>query len=200
MALALSFAVTGCGAGNTQSDAPSGAYVADNQGSVDAAASSQPADTQNAPAPQSDDALEQAKNAALAHAGLNASDVTFVKEKLDYDDGIAEYDIEFVTAETKYEYEVRANDAAILKAEQEPVVQVNQSAQAQGGITLEEAKTIALTHAGLMEEQIRFSKQELDYDDGIAEYEIEFYEGKKEYSYSIDAASGKILEAEVEID
>ena len=41
---------------------------------------------------------------------------------------------------------------------------------------------------------------ELEKDDGVAEYEIEFYADKKEYSFSIDAASGKILETEIDMD
>lgn len=149
---------------------------------------------------QPDIGLEQAKDAALTHAGLTASDVTFTKEKLDYDDGRAEYDIEFVTATVKYEYEVRADDAAILEFSQEPVVQTGGNMQVQGGITLEDAKAAALDYVGLSEAQVRFTQLELDYDDGVAEYEIEFYVDKKEYSFTVDAATGKILEVDIDMD
>lgn len=149
---------------------------------------------------QTDIGLEQAKTAALAHAGLEAADVTFIKEEQDYDDGRLEYEVEFVTAETKYEYEINANDGSILKSSREPIVQKSGAAQTQNGITQEEAKKAALDYAGLSEEQVAFSKVELDHDDGITEYEIEFYVDKKEYSFSINAATGEILEVEIDLD
>lgn len=155
---------------------------------------------------QTDIGLEQAKSAALAHAGLEVSAVDFIKEKLDYDDGVAEYEIEFVTAETKYEYEVRANDGTILSAEQESIerTKVNVAAKvdmkAQDVITQDEAKSAALGHAGVSEDQVHYTKVELDYDDDGTEYEIEFYVDRTEYSITIDAVSGKVLEMETELE
>ena len=142
--------------------------------------------------------LEQAKSVALAHAGIEASAVTFTKGKLDYEDGRQEYEIEFVTADTKYEYEIKADDGAVLKASAEPVEKISGNGQMQGGITLEEAKAAALAYVGVEEGTSSFTKLELDYDDGTAVYEIEFYADGKEYSFEIDALSGKVLEAEME--
>lgn len=147
---------------------------------------------------QTDMGLEQAKSVALAHAGIEASAVTFTKGKLDYEDGRQEYEIEFVTADTKYEYEIKADDGAVLKASAEPVEKISGNGQIQGGITLEEAKAAALAYVGVEEGTSSFTKLELDYDDGTAVYEIEFYADGKEYSFEIDALSGKVLEAEME--
>lgn len=147
---------------------------------------------------QADIGPEQAKDAALTHAGLNASDVTFTKEKLDYDDGRAEYEIEFVTDTTKYEYEIKADDGKILESSKEPVVQIEKNVQAQ--ITPEDAKAAALNDAGLDESQVKFTKLKLEYDDGRAEYEIEFFVDRTEYSFTIDAESGAVLEMESETD
>ena len=38
----------------------------------------------------------------------------------------------------------------------------------------------------------RFVRSHVDYDDGVMEYEVEFYAGNKEYDYDIDAATGAI--------
>ena len=38
-----------------------------------------------------------------------------------------------------------------------------------------------------------FINVELDYDDGMRVYDVEFFSGNKEYDYKIDAASGAIL-------
>ena len=115
-----------------------------------------------------------------------------------YEDGRQEYEIEFVTADTKYEYEIKADDGAVLKASAEPVEKISGNGQMQGGITLEEAKAAALAYVGVEEGTSSFTKLELDYDDGTAVYEIEFYADGKEYSFEIDALSGKVLEAEME--
>ena len=39
-------------------------------------------------------------------------------------------------------------------------------------------------------------KAELDYDDGRAEYELEFHSGHREYECTVDAVSGKVLSFE----
>ena len=147
---------------------------------------------------QTDMGLEQAKSVALAHAGIEASAVTFTKGKLDYEDGRQEYEIEFVTADTKYEYEIKADDGAVLKASAEPVEKISGNGQMQGGITLEEAKAAALAYVGVEEGTSSFTKLELDYDDGTAVYEIEFYEDKNGKSenetYHLEEKKKKILE------
>lgn len=62
-------------------------------------------------------------------------------------------------------------------------------------ISEEEAKSIALEHAGLSADDVFFTKSKLDYDDGRYEYEIEFNQGyEKEYDYTIDAQSGRIVD------
>lgn len=65
--------------------------------------------------------VEAAKQAAVAHAGFNAANVTFVKQKYDFDDGIAKWEIDFVVNTTKYEYEVNAANGAIVKFQVESI-------------------------------------------------------------------------------
>lgn len=140
---------------------------------------------------------EEAKSAALKHAGLTASEVTFTKSELDYDNGIAEYEIEFYSASHEYEYDVNAATGAVIKYSKE-ALEIPAMKTSQNTITAEEAKAAALKYAGLNASDVKFTKAELDYDDGITEYEIEFRYGKKEYEFKIDAYSGEILEAEID--
>lgn len=147
---------------------------------------------------QEDAGLEQAKDAALTNAGLEASQVTFTKAELDYDDGRNVYDIEFVTSVMKYEYEIKADDYSVLEMSKEAIEQIGENGQRTDLITLEEAKAIALSYVEISEEEISYTKLELEYDDGIAEYEVEFYAGGKEYSLTIDAVSGVVSEMEME--
>lgn len=60
-------------------------------------------------------------------------------------------------------------------------------------ITEEQAKQIALNHAGLTEEQVTRLYVHFEYDDGRAEYEVEFEQGRMEYDYEIDALTGEII-------
>lgn len=68
-----------------------------------------------------DKVAEGAKNAALADAGVSAGDATFIKVKLDYDDGVQVYEIEFVTDTTEYDYEISASDNRVIESESEPL-------------------------------------------------------------------------------
>ena len=65
-------------------------------------------------------------------------------------------------------------------------------------ISVDRAKQIALEDAGLNEEEVKLTTAKFEDDDGAKEYEIEFYSGKLEYEYEIDAVTGEILESEVE--
>lgn len=65
--------------------------------------------------------VETAKANAASHAGFNVGNVTFVKQKYDFDDGIAKWEIDFVVNTTKYEYEVNATTGAIIKFEIESI-------------------------------------------------------------------------------
>lgn len=65
-------------------------------------------------------------------------------------------------------------------------------------ISVERAKQIAVSHAGVS--GASFTKVELDTDDGIAVYDIEFKVGNTEYDYEINAASGAIISSSLEID
>lgn len=65
-------------------------------------------------------------------------------------------------------------------------------------IGIEKAKTIALEHAGIKAANARFEKAEMENDDGVASYELEFRSGNIEYEYDIHAESGKILSAKTD--
>ncbi len=155
--------------------------------------------------------LEAAKAKALADAKVSASNVTYTKAKLDNDDGISVYDIEFYTSSYEYEYEINAYSGKIHDKDIEARKSSSGSKESQTKETdakdssstyigIDKAKKIAVNHAGLSLSNVTFSKAKLDKEDGRTVYEIEFYKGGIEYDYEIDAASGKILEHDSERD
>ena len=73
-------------------------------------------------------------------------------------------------------------------------------------LTYEEAETVALEHAGVPAEDALYLRTELDREDGIPVYEVEFSishpdgTGLLEYEYTIHADTGKILEFETDFE
>lgn len=63
-----------------------------------------------------------------------------------------------------------------------------------GGITVDEAKRIALADAGLSESDVVFTKTTTDRDGTLSIFDIEFHTDSFEYDYEIDANTGAIYE------
>ena len=145
---------------------------------------------------QSGIGMEEAKEAALKHAGLTAEEAVFVKEEMDYEDGRTEYELEFVSGTTRYKYEISGEDGAVLESSQEAIEQI--PGNIQGVISVEEAKAAVLNHAGFAADQAAFTKIELEQEHGRSEYEIDFYAEGREYSSKVDAVTGAILEYEID--
>lgn len=67
-------------------------------------------------------------------------------------------------------------------------------------ISEDEAKQIAFQDAGINEADVVNSRIQLQKDDGVWEYEIDFYVGNQEYDYDLDAKDGTIRSKDQEID
>ena len=137
---------------------------------------------------------DRAREIALAHAGLTADQVSFVRAKLDWDDGRQVYDVEFYTADYKeYDYEIDAASGEILSFDYDAEHYAPSSGTGTGDYIGEaEAKRIALAEvSGAADSDVRYAR--LDWDDGRAEYEVKIVLGTTEYEFEIDAVTGVIL-------
>ena len=155
-----------------------------------------------------DISLDKAKEIALSHAGLRSDQVTFVQANKDFDDGIQKYDIEFYCNGKEYDYEINASNGEIIQYDYDMEYNYipnnnttnNQSnVNTTANISAERAKEIALSHAGLASNQVTFKRTELDFDNGIQKYEVEFYYNNREYSYEINANTGIYLMNKINI-
>ena len=170
--------------------------------------------------------IEAAKQIALADAKVALKDVTFIKAELDNEDGRAVYEIEFYSGNVEYDYDIDALSGEIISndfdiedysipaqsaaaPQQTEVSQQTAAAPAptapaantpSGDIGIERAKQIALSHAGLSQGSVSFVKAELDHEDGVKVYDIEFYSGNVEYDYGINAATGAIISVDRDIE
>jgi len=149
---------------------------------------------------------DKAKKIALGDAKLAEKDVTFVKVELELEDNKLVYDVEFYSGNVEYDYDIDAVSGAIVSADKDienyvipaqPSTEAPTKAQA-SEISVEKAKQIALSHAGVS--SARFTKAKIDYENGVKVYEIEFKVGNMEYEYDINVVNGAIVSSSAEID
>ncbi len=148
---------------------------------------------------------DEAKKIALDHAGMKESDVTNFKIKLDTEDGVKEYEVEFYFGNTEYDYDINAISGKIISFDHDVEDDFDSDSNTNDTtvdsskvITEDEAKSIALKDAGIEEADAKSIQIKLDTDDGVKEYEVEFYTADKEYDYEINASTSKILSKDVE--
>lgn len=139
---------------------------------------------------------EQAKSKALAQEGIDAEDAVFTKTQLEWDDGRQIYDLEFYANGYKYEYEIDAGTGEVLSFEVASSTPPNTAGSL---ISKEKAQEIALAKVpGATADHIR--KLKLDRDDEKHIYEVEIFYNGAEYEIDIDAATGKIVDYDVDYD
>lgn len=139
---------------------------------------------------------EEAKQAALDYAGVDASEATFTKTHKDWDDGLEIYEIEFYAGDTEYELDVDANTGKIVEFSTEYYGGRNRQRRAFSAgenPTMDQAKQAALEYVGVDPSEASFTKTGKDRDDGREVYEIEFYVDATEYEFDVDVNSGKIV-------
>lgn len=135
--------------------------------------------------------LQKAKDIALNDASLKESDVTFTQTKEELENNIKTYEIDFNSSDKIYEYEI--NDQGIIIGYH---LKFKTNSTITKTITLDEAKTIALKHSKMENENTSFTKTKDDVDDGIKVYDIEFQTQDKKYEYEV-SMDGTILSYEI---
>ena len=150
--------------------------------------------------------IEEAREIALAAVDIPAAEVVFSPGQLDRERGKLHWEIEFRADGWEYDFEIDATTGQVLRWEKEFDPEKPQNPQppatepVSAGITREEAKAIALAHAGLTADQVRGLKAEKDKEDGRLVYEVEFKQGRVEYEYEIHAETGAVLKWEKDLD
>lgn len=192
LALLLSAVITGCGAGNGQSQAE---YIG-----IDAAKEA-----------ALKDAAVSSADASFVTAGLDNRDGTFYYDVEFTADGMEyEYNIDAMTGVVIEKKSEKADGLTTSQTssggeESSESTQTQSSsqaatAQASGEVIGEEAaEDAALSHAGVAREEAAFIRSKLERDDGRQSYEVKFYSSDNtEYNYDIDAVTGEVISYELE--
>ncbi len=147
--------------------------------------------------------------AAEQYAGTTALDSVTAEVDSELDESPAHYEVELHAAWGEFEYLVDAYTGKVLSGQKNLLTAASTPSEtmkptAPSGAVQDighaKAKSIALNHAGVSENEAYDMEIELDDEDGTLVYEVEFKSGNMEYDYEIDAASGAILKHEAEID
>ena len=185
-------------------------------------------DLAEAGAPAMPIGMDAARSAAEEYAGTTAMDSVTAEVDPELDESPAHYEVELQTARGEFKYLVDAYTGKVLSGQKDLLAAVsasNETTKPSGqkpasasnettkpsdqkpapsgtvqDIGYAKAKSIALNHAGLRENQAYDMDIELDDEDGTLIYEVEFKSGNMEYDYEIDAASGAILKHEAELE
>ena len=156
---------------------------------------------------------EAAACAAEQYAGTTALDSVTAEVDPELDESPAHYEVGLHAAWGEFEYLVDAYTGKVLSGQRnlltaastpnettKPSDQKPDPSGTAQDIGHAKAKSIALNHAGVSENEAYDMEIELDDEDGTLVYEVEFKSGGMEYSYEINAATGAVLKHETEID
>ena len=160
---------------------------------TEATPTTKPAATQPTTKLTKDDALA----IALDNAGVKKSQVYDLEAELDKENGVWRYEIDFEVGNYDYEYDIHAQTGEILykeiPASTNTTTTKPTATEPADKLTQNEAISIALSHAGLKKSQVYDLEAELDKENGVWLYEVNFESGGYDYEYDIHAETGKIL-------
>ena len=166
--------------------------------------------------------MEQAQEAALEAANIDAADAEVSSATLSEVAGVTCYKVEFTSGDHAYNYSINAETGEVLEAsyrdknaapadstqldtpasgatttpaQTTPSTNTNTST---GAVDKAKAQEIALAHAGIKAADATITKSKLDYDDGRQVYEIEWYANGAKYDYEIAVATGAIVDSSYE--
>ena len=157
----------------------------------------------------------EVKDIVADNMNVSSSDLYF--ESIDFELDNSVYEVEVYYQNRDYEYKIDAKEGKVIYTDFRNVNTNNQNNSSNGNnnnngnsnnsnsngqnslngvtasISLDEAKNIALTDAGLDINSVQFTREELEHDNHTLVYELEFFYNNIEYDYEINATTGDII-------
>ena len=161
----------------------------------------------------------EVKNIVADNMNVNSGDLYF--ESIDFELDNSIYEVEVYYQNRDYEYKIDAKEGKIIYTDFRNINNNqnnsnngnsnnnngNNNSNSNNGnyngqnslngvtpsITLDEAKNIAVTNAGLDINNVQFTREELEHDNHTLVYELEFFSNNIEYDYEINATTGDII-------
>ena len=155
----------------------------------------------------------EVKDIIAANMNVNSGDLYFEDIDFEFDKGV--YEVEVYYQNRDYEYKIDAKEGKVIYTDFRNIntnnSQNNSNNNNSNGsnnsnsnnqnslnnvtasISLDEAKNIAVTNAGVDINSVKFTREELDHDNHTLVYELEFFYNNIEYDYEINATTGDII-------
>ena len=158
--------------------------------------------TSNSPTTNDTD-LESVFETAVTHTGINKAHAVIHESEQTRDDGRLVYDIEFSFSEYpffSYEYDIDVKSGRVLdyKCDWDNALGMPDGLTSSFDITEDDAIALALQHAGVDRGDFTVKRVKATIDDGISQYQVEFYNNLVEYSYTLSGSSGTLMTYECE--
>ena len=153
------------------------------------------------------------KDIIAANMNVNSGDLYFEDIDFEFDKGV--YEVEVYYQNRDYEYKIDAKEGKVIYTDFRNIntnnSQNNSNNNNSNGsnnsnsnnqnslnnvtasISLDKAKNIAVTNAGVDINSVKFTREELDHDNHTLVYELEFFYNNIEYDYEINATTGDII-------
>ena len=155
----------------------------------------------------------KAKTAALNHAKVSTAQAYDVDIDLERGRSQTYYDVEFKANGYEYDYQINATNATVINSYKKALktTKTNTTTTAKSNtnknntankttkvsyIGTQKAQSIALSHAKLTAAKVTGLKAELDRENGVYIYDVDFKSGNYEYDYDINATTGKIIKSQ----
>ena len=128
------------------------------------------------------------------------SEVSCIEVELEKEHGKAWYEVEFRAGGWEYDYEIDAKTGDIIESSREKLDPGASDAPGLNFIGEARAWEIVLNRAGLSMSQISEKEIELEYENGVHFYDIEFTHGAYEYEAKVNAVTGAIMQFTRELE
>ena len=148
----------------------------------------------------------EVKDIIAENMNVNKGDLYFEDIDFEFDKGV--YEVEVYYQNRDYEYKIDAKEGKVIYTDFRNINTNNNNSNGSNNsnsnnqnslnnvtasISLDEAKNIAVTSAGVDINSVKFTREELDHDNHTLVYELEFFYNNIEYDYEINATTGDII-------
>ena len=149
---------------------------------------------------------EEIKRVVIQDTCLDEKEISFKEIELDLDGETKKYDVEFYYQKVEYQYEIDAKTGDVLttnfvKQDSSSTISnsgVDSSTQQTSVIDADQAKEVAVKDANLTIQDVVFTDVDLEEENGVTYYEVDFTYQNMEYDYKIDALTNTIISKKVE--
>lgn len=149
----------------------------------------------------------EVEGAVLTQSVTTDANIQALAEKYGISEGKAQFVCEIVNANPRYTVDELATLSVnelnlISQSSQTSLNNVTSAGTAseKAYVGVEAAKKTALSYAGVSEASVRELDVELEYENGVMVYDVEFKAGAVEYDFNINASTGEIIDYKREHD